>query len=179
MIASSRRTRSRSTWIVSPRTGSRWASLSTTGVGFAAVDAQVEHGAGAGEREAQLARVGVEAQRLVAAAVDDAEHAALAAQAARRARAGGGPAVDAQFGGRRGHEANGDSSNRPIIDSGGARIALAVGFVGDRRADREQRGRGCPVRKLPVRRTCTHCTTGSLPITVQATRVGRSRPTSE
>ena len=33
------------------------------------------------------------------------------------------------------------------------------------------RWRLIPVRKLPVRSTCTHCTTGSVPITVQASRV--------
>ena len=40
--------------------------------GFAAVDAEVEHGARAGQREAQLAGVDVEADRLAAAAVEDA-----------------------------------------------------------------------------------------------------------
>ena len=55
--------------------------------GFAAVDAQVEHRSGAGERVAQLACVRVEADRLVAAAVQHAGHAAAATQAPRGARA--------------------------------------------------------------------------------------------
>ncbi len=36
-----------------------------------------------------------------------------------------------------------------------------------------------PVRKLPVRRTSTHCTTGSVPITVHARRVRPVAPPSE
>ena len=104
LISSLRFTRSRSTWTVSPRTGWRWASLSTTGVAFCAVDAQVEHGARAGERQAQLARVRVKAHRLAAAAVEHAGNAPAAAQAARRARAGGLAAVDVQLGGCAGHE---------------------------------------------------------------------------
>ena len=75
---------------------------------FLAVDAEVEHGARAREREAQLARVGVEADRLAAAAVEHAGHAAAAAQAARRARARRVAAVDVELGGRVGHEATAD-----------------------------------------------------------------------
>ncbi len=57
--------------------------------GLLAVDAQIQHGARPGEREAQLAGVGVEAHRLAAAAVDDAGDAPGAAQASRGARAFG------------------------------------------------------------------------------------------
>ena len=65
---------------------------------FAAVDAQIEHRARAGERQAQLARVGVEAHRLAAAAVEHAGHAAGAAQAPRRARALRGAAAHVELG---------------------------------------------------------------------------------
>ena len=52
-----------------------------------AVDLQLEHGAGAVQRVAQLARVDGEGERLAAAAVEDAGDLALAAQAAGGARA--------------------------------------------------------------------------------------------
>ena len=53
----------------------------------AAVDLEVEHGAGVGERRAERQRVNCERDRLVAAAVDDAGHEALLPQAARGSRA--------------------------------------------------------------------------------------------
>ena len=59
-----------------------------------AVDREVEHGAGVRERGAQRERIDRERQRLVAAAVDDAGHEALLAQATRRARALDGACVD-------------------------------------------------------------------------------------
>ena len=52
-----------------------------------AVDPQVEDRAGVGQRLAQLARVDRERDRVLAAAVDDAGHVALAPQPAGRARA--------------------------------------------------------------------------------------------
>ena len=52
-----------------------------------AVHAQIEHGARGGERQAQLAGVGVKSDGLAAAAVENARHAAGAAQAPGRARA--------------------------------------------------------------------------------------------
>ena len=51
------------------------------------VDLEVEHGAGVRERRAERQRVNCERERLLAAAVDDAGHEPLLAQAARRARA--------------------------------------------------------------------------------------------
>ena len=51
-----------------------------------AVDAEVEHRAGVGQRLAQHARVDLEGDRVLAAAVYDAGDLALAAQAPRRAR---------------------------------------------------------------------------------------------
>ena len=72
---------------VSPRTGWRWASFSTTGVAADAVHAQVQHRARPRQRQAQLARVDVEAQRLPVPAVQDPRHAAGAAQAPGRTRA--------------------------------------------------------------------------------------------
>ena len=57
--------------------------------GRAAVELEIEHRAGVGERVAQLAGVDLERDRLLAAAVDDAGHVAVAAQPARGARAGG------------------------------------------------------------------------------------------
>ena len=56
-------------------------------LGGAAVDYEVEHGAGLGQRQAQLAAVDREGGGLVAAAVDDAGDLARATQAAHRARA--------------------------------------------------------------------------------------------
>ena len=70
--------------MVSPRTGSRWASLSTTGVAFSPSTLRSSTAPEPREREAQLARVGVEADRLAAAAV---EH----ARARARCGAGGAP----------------------------------------------------------------------------------------
>ena len=49
-------TRSRSTWIASPRTGWFWTSLTITGVAVAAVDGEVEDRAGVRERRAERAR---------------------------------------------------------------------------------------------------------------------------
>ena len=64
--------------------------------GCGAVDAQLEHRAGVGERVAQHARVDLERDRVLAAAVDDAGDVAGAAQAARRARAGGLAMLDCE-----------------------------------------------------------------------------------
>ena len=55
-MATLRFTRRKSTCIVCPRTGWRWASLSTAGVAVAA-ELELDHGAASGERVAQLALV--------------------------------------------------------------------------------------------------------------------------
>ena len=59
-----------SMWIVSPVTGWRAISLTTTGVAAIAVDAQLEHRAGVGERVAQHPCVDVERDRVLATAID-------------------------------------------------------------------------------------------------------------
>ena len=91
-------------WIVSPRTGWRCGSLRTTGAPPPSI-ARSRTAPTLGERLAQLAGVDLEGDRLVAAAVDDAGHAAAAAQAPRGARAVGGPRRDLECGvGSAGHE---------------------------------------------------------------------------
>src|SRR5579862_8856785 len=52
-----------------------------------AVELQLEHGAGVGECEPQIARVDRERDRLLATAIDDAGYASGSAQPARRTRA--------------------------------------------------------------------------------------------
>ena len=69
-------------WVVSPLTGWRSSSLTTTGVAAAPVDLEVDHRAAVGERLAQLARLDLEGDRILAAAVDD------AGDVARRGAAG-------------------------------------------------------------------------------------------
>ena len=91
-IATSRRTRSRSMCIVSPRTGWCCGVLEDGRRGSSPSIARSRTAPRAGERDAQLARVDGEGDRLLAAAVEDAGHLAGAAQAARRARATGGVA---------------------------------------------------------------------------------------
>src|SRR5207248_9068823 len=70
---------------------------------FTAIYAQVEHGARGRQRQAQLTRVGVEAQRLALAAVDDARDPIRPTQAPGRARALRAAAGDVELGGRVGH----------------------------------------------------------------------------
>ena len=106
-IAWSRRTRSRSMCTVSPRTGSRWVSFSTTGVALPPSTLRSSTAPERGEREPQLARVGVEAHRIAAAAVQHAGHAAAAAQAPHLARAARCAAVHIQLCRRLGHRRRG------------------------------------------------------------------------
>ena len=102
-------TRRKSTCMMSPRTGWRCRSLTSTGEARAAVDADVEDRAGVGKRVAQDARVDGEVRRLAVAAVDDARHLTRAAQPPGGARALGIAGVERKLrgvghdlGGRRG-----------------------------------------------------------------------------
>ena len=65
-----------------------------------AVEGDVEHGAGGGERVTQLAGVDVEGDGVLAAAVQHAGNAALAAQTARGAGTFGGAHASVELGGR-------------------------------------------------------------------------------
>ena len=73
------------------------------GRGGLAVELELDHGAARGERVAQLALVDGERQRVLAAAVEDAGHLALAAQAAGGARVGDLARGDGELGGLTGH----------------------------------------------------------------------------
>ena len=110
LIAWSIRTRRRSTWIASPRTGWRWTSLISTFVD-APLDRHLDHLGGVRERVAQDAGVDREGLRILAAAVDHARHEALAAHASRRPRPLRGAALELQAGGfGGGHRAASDGS---------------------------------------------------------------------
>src|SRR3954468_11123678 len=89
--------------------------------GLLAVAAELEHGARGVQRVTQLARVDREAQRLLAQAVENARHAALAAQPPRGARVRALAGLDGQAGaGAAGH-------GRPV------RLALAPSQLSRRR----------------------------------------------
>jgi hypothetical protein len=68
-----------------------------------AAQLELDHGAAGSERVTQLALVDGEGHRVVAAAVEDAGHLALAAQAARGARVGDLARGDGELGGLTGH----------------------------------------------------------------------------
>jgi hypothetical protein len=91
--------------------------------GGVAIDRDVQDGAARRKRDAQLASVDVEGDRILAAAVEDAGDPALAAQAARRARARGSTRAIVELGGRSlGQETNdvsGVLAAPPQRDSGG------------------------------------------------------------
>ena len=88
-IGRSRRTRNRSMWTVSPVTGWLGELLDHDGGLAAAVDREVEHRSGPRQRLAQHARVDLERERILTAAVDDAGNLALATQAAGAAGSAG------------------------------------------------------------------------------------------
>ena len=140
--------------MISPRTGWRWRSLTSTGDGLAAVDADVEDRARVGERVAQDARVDGEVRRLAVAAVDDAGHLARAAQAAGGARAlgrAGGQrelrGVGHDLEGRRGQ---GDSTRRAAEDGSEMRSGdRACG--GYSLSNVLRRGAACDLRSSPSR----------------------------
>ena len=74
---------------VSPLTGWRTSSLTTTGLGEPPSTVEVEHRAGVGQRDGAGRGRRPGSDRILAAAVDDAGNVALAAQAARLAGAAG------------------------------------------------------------------------------------------
>ena len=110
--------------MVSPRTGSRWASLSTTGVALPPSTLRSSTAPRAGQREAQLARVGVEADGLAAAAV---ERRRARGRERRRRRAAREPSAsrlrDIEFcASSIGHRKPEDSSNPPSLRIGALRL---------------------------------------------------------
>src|SRR6185312_8161844 len=79
--------------------------------GLRAVDGEIDHSAGAGQGEPQLARVDAEADRVRATPIEHSRDAAGAAQAPRGARSVGVAGGDVELGGGSGHEKAGDFSN--------------------------------------------------------------------
>ena len=114
-------TRSRSTCTASPRTGWRCRSLTSTGVPVAAVDRDLEDRAGVRERVAQDAGVDREVLGVAVAAVDHAGDEALAAQAARGARAFGSAGGEGERSGVEGMVRRRRGAGR--VREGGARAA--------------------------------------------------------
>ena len=82
--------------IVSPVTGWRTSSLTTTGVAAPPSTLSSSTAPAWASASRSVARVDLERDGVLAAAVDDAGHVAGAAQAARRARAAGLAALDRQ-----------------------------------------------------------------------------------
>ncbi len=114
-MATSRRTRSRSMCIGLPADRVMVGGLDHRRRGVA-VDREIQHRAAGGQRDAQLASVDVEGDRILAAAVEDAGDPALAAQAARRARARGSTRASVELGGRSlGHGTNDGSGVRAAL----------------------------------------------------------------
>ena len=111
--------------------------------GLGAVDAEVDHGARAGKRDSQFARVDAEADGVDAAAVEHAGDAPGAAQAPCGARAVGVATCDFELCGCGSHEEVEDFSN-PWIQQF---PSFGIGLLS---ASSET---DIPVRKLPVRLT--------------------------
>src|SRR5262249_19820711 len=125
LIASSRRTRSRSTCIVAPRTGSRWASFNTTGVAFSpsmlrSSTAPVEASASRSSRAPASKPTGSPPPPYTTPGTRPAR---------RRRRAAREPPAARRV----------TSSLVLVVSAIASGETLAIGFVRDRRAEREQR----------------------------------------